>query len=105
MDATSRELGRIAGAQEGILENLRHLNTKMDQATEDRGLLFAEMRTLKHDQRNTELNVQAATRRLETIEQWQQRMIGRVSAFGIVGAVAGWVLIHFAFPIIARLWR
>ena len=58
LDQTSRELGHLAGSFQEFAEYTKashaRMEAKMDEAASGRDKLFSELRTVKHDQRNTE---------------------------------------------------
>lgn len=118
LDPESQEIGRLAGAQEAMVRLLESVDRKLDDAARDREKLIIEMRTLKHDQGNINMKVDAVVLKmvqmeedtdrkflhieegLTTVTNWQQRMVGRVSAFGILGAIIGWMIINVAAPLV-----
>ncbi len=107
MASVERELGDHSASLRAIERTLESMDRKLDDAQAARDSMFQEMRTLKHDQRNTEqsivsLNAQVqksellfenrwktTDEKLAALEKWQDRMITRLALLGTVGTMLG----------------
>lgn len=108
-DRSSNELGRLAGSLEAMSGSVALLHRKLDNAAEDRGTLVVEVATVHErlEQIDASMaeklddlkkNMTLAEARILVLENWQNRMIAKVSVLGTIGVFLGWIIVKFVVP-------